>query len=84
MTNAAADDLVCGQFGQPLSGRVPDDVAPGRPQQAADGAEQSGLAGAVGTDERDDLAALDVERDVLQRADAAVADHEVGDGQEHG
>src|SRR2546430_1867442 len=52
-------------------------------QQTADRAEQGGLSGAVGPDEGDDLAAADLERDVVQRDDRAVADLEVGDGEEH-
>jgi hypothetical protein len=34
---------------------------------AADDADQRGLAGAVGAEQREDLAALDVEVDALQR-----------------
>src|SRR5690348_18290247 len=41
-------------------------------QEARDGVEQCGLAGAVETDDRDELALMDVDRDVLQRLRLAV------------
>ena len=47
-----------------------------RPQQARDGFGQRRLAGAVGTQQRDDLAALEREVDILQHAMMAVADRE--------
>src|SRR5215475_14528864 len=39
---------------------------------AADCHHQGGLAGAVGADQRDDLALMDVDIDALERHDAAV------------
>ena len=44
-------------------------------EEAGDGAQRGGLAGAVGAEQRDDLAARDRERDALQRRDGAVIDH---------
>src|SRR5205085_10377900 len=52
--------------------------------QPGDGLEQRALSGAIGTDDRDDLAAIDVDRDAAhdgQTADIAgdeVCDSEVG------
>ena len=56
-------------------------------QHAGDRAEGSGLACAVGPDEGEDFALLHVEADVFDRADIAVADHEIfhpEDGFTHG
>ena len=48
---------------------------------AADDADQRGLAGAVGPEQREDLAAPDVEVDVLQRLEArGIGLGQVGDG----
>ena len=59
---------------------VPGDVdaveqdPPGRrAEQPGDRAEQRRLAGAVGSDEGDELARADVERDAVERDDGAVA-----------
>src|SRR6185295_9986880 len=54
-----------------------------RLHQPGDRAQRGGLAGAVGADQRDDLALLDGERHAAQRVDAAVADLEVADLQHH-
>lgn len=49
-------------------------VARPGPQQAADGMQDRRLAGAVGTDQGNDLRVLDGKRDALQRLDVAVED----------
>jgi hypothetical protein len=41
------------------------DLALHRLEQPQNGLEQGGLAGAVGADQRNDLAAFDLERDIL-------------------
>ncbi len=43
-----------------------------RAEQAGDGVERSRLAGAVGADERNDLAFVDMKRNTLQRLNDAV------------
>ena len=43
------------------------DLAVARPRIAAHGHHQGGFAGAVGADQRDDLAGIDVEVDALER-----------------
>ena len=48
----------------------------------ADGPEQRGLAGAVGTHQGDDLSLADLDRHVGQHGDAVVADVEFAYGQE--
>ena len=45
----------------------------GMAMRAGDGAEQRGLAGAIGADQRDRLAGLDRERDAAHRLQLAVA-----------
>ena len=45
--------------------------------QAGDGAQDRGLAGAVGADQRDGLALVDVERHALQRIDVVVVELDV-------
>jgi hypothetical protein len=45
--------------------------------EPVDRAQRRGLAGAVRTDERDDLAGLDAERDALERVDRPVVDVDV-------
>ena len=42
-------------------------LALGRHQDAADDADQRGLAGAVGAEQREDLAAMDIKIDALKR-----------------
>ncbi len=49
------------------------DAAGAGAQQAADGAHQRGLAGAVGADDRDRLAVADRKRDVVQHGERAIA-----------
>ena len=49
------------------------------PQHARDGLLRRRLAGAVGAEQRDDLAGVGVERDALERPDRAVADLDVVD-----
>ena len=64
---------------------VEDDLPAARPQQPADGVQRGRLAGAVGADERDDLALVDGQGDALQGVDVAVVGVEVGDlEQRHG
>ena len=46
-------------------------------EQAGDGAQRGGFAGAVRADERDDFALLDVQRDAGQRFDGAVVYRDV-------
>jgi hypothetical protein len=52
---------------------VPRHIAAVERDEAHDGAHRRGLAGAVGAEEADDLAALDGEADVVERDDRAVA-----------
>src|SRR5262249_32444133 len=51
-------------------------------QDAHDGVEQRGLAGAIGADDGDDLAVPDVERDRAHGLDLAIGDMSVSDGQQ--
>ena len=51
---------------------IEDNGAGARARRAADGHHQGGLAGAVGADQRDDLAFLDVDVDALEGLDLAV------------
>ena len=53
------------------------DTAAGRLHQTGDGAERGALARAVGADEGDDLALVDVEGDLLHGFDAAIVDLQV-------
>ena len=55
------------------------DVAFGRCQRAGDGFHGGGFAGAVGADERDELAFADFEVNALDGLDAAVGDFQAGD-----
>ncbi len=50
--------------------------------RAGDGAQQGRLAGAVGADERDDLAFVDGERHLAHRLQEAVAHVEPVDGEQ--
>src|ERR1051326_2044438 len=52
-----------------------------RGDDAGDGAEERGLAGAVRADERYDLTGVDVQRHALQGVDRAVVDVEPFDGE---
>ena len=78
-TATAGDDLVRREFGDVLT--LEADAALLRAEQAGDGAQGGGLARAVAADERDDPTGLDGERHVAQRADGAVADFKVLDGE---
>jgi len=51
-------------------------------QEARDGAQQRRLAGAVGTEQRDDLTGADGEIDAVQHADLAIAGGEPTQGEE--
>ena len=57
------------------------DGAGGRAQEAEDGVDDRGLAGAVGPEQGDRLAGRDVEVEVVDGEGVAVADGEAGDGQ---
>ena len=46
-------------------------------EQAGNGVQSGGLAGAVGTDQRDDLALVDLEGNALNSVDAAVIDVDI-------
>ena len=46
-------------------------------EQAGDGVQRGGLAGAVGADEGDDLPLIDLEGDALDGVDGAVIDVDV-------
>src|SRR5262245_66557902 len=59
------------------------DISVGGPRPPEDGHHQSGLAGAVRADERDDLALRDVEAYPVQHGDVAVAGGDVVD-RKHG
>ena len=54
------------------------------PMHPGDGADQRGLARAVGADDGDDLALGDLERDAVERLRVAVEEVEIADGQHHG
>ena len=75
--DAGRDDLVDGLAQQLLA--VPEDGPGAGLHQAGDGAQGGGLAGAVGADQRDDLAVGHLQRDAPEGLDAAVADMEVFD-----
>jgi len=73
--DSEADNFVRREADQAAA--VEGDRAARGPQQAGDRAQGGRLAGAVGTDERDDLPGLDVQVDPVQRLDGAVGDVEV-------
>ena len=75
--DAEAHDRVRPQRADRLA--VEPDAAAAGPHQAADRAQQRGLARAVGAEDADQLAALDPQRHLLQRADRAVVDREAVD-----
>ena len=56
---------------------VLDHAAACGPLQAGQDVQQRGLAGAVGTDQRGDLARCEVERDAVERAERAIVDRDV-------
>src|ERR1043165_1171689 len=66
---------------------VDDDAAAARLVDAADGVEQRGLAAGGGAGEREDVAAIDVEADAVERAHVDVAEAvglaDVGEADEH-
>jgi hypothetical protein len=64
------DDTMGGETDQLVATKA--DRAAGGPQQARDGIEQRGLTRAIRTKDRLDLALMDVDRDVVQRAMPAV------------
>ena len=69
-------------LGQPRDvGAAKHDAAARRPVHAGDGADERGLAGAVGADDGDDRALVDLERDVVERLRVAVEHVEVLDVQ---
>ena len=63
---------------------MPADGSRRRAEQAADGPQEGGFTGPVGTDEGDDFAAIDRQRHAVQRRDRPVADQQVVDAEEHG
>ena len=52
-------------------------------EQAGDGLEHGGLAGAVGADDDDDLAAIDVESDLVKHFHSGVGARQPGHVEEH-
>ena len=65
-----------------MSSPAIDDLPVARLRIAADGHHQGRLAGAVGADQRDDLALVDVDVDAAQRDDLAVVGLDAADGEE--
>ncbi len=63
-------------------GAVEYELAAGRLVDAAHQVEDRGLAGAVGADDGEDLALVDVEGDAVDGLDAAEVDREAVDGEE--
>ena len=52
--------------------------------KAGDGAQDRGLAGAVGANQRDGLALVDLDRHALQRVDVIVVELGIGDREKQG
>src|SRR5699024_9607550 len=77
--DAVLDDARGGGAGDVLA--LEGDGAAGGLDQPGDGAQRGALARALGADERDALAAPDVEGDALDGLDAAVAHFQVLDAQ---
>jgi len=77
VTDAQAHDRMRSAAAQILA--VKEDASRGRADEAADRAQRRRLARAVGTDERDDLAFVDVQRDAGERGDASVPRDQVLD-----
>ena len=70
--------------GQAADAGVPQhDAAPRRAKHAGDGADERGLAGAVGADDRHDGALRHFERNAVERPDVAVGHFEVLDGEHY-
>ena len=57
--------------------------APRRAQQATDGVQGSGFAGAIRAENGDDFALPDMQIDTVQRLDVAVADMQIFDFKQH-
>ena len=81
LRDAQADDAVGRERVEAVA--VETHATAARPHGAEDGPERRGLAGAVGADERHDLARRDGERDPAERPDVAVEGVDVGEI-EHG
>jgi hypothetical protein len=64
-------------------GAAIEDASARRPVHAGDGADERGLAGAIGADNGDDGALGDVERDTVERLRVAVEDVEILDPEHH-
>jgi hypothetical protein len=62
-------------------GTVKPDVAARRPDHAGDGADQRGLTGAVGANDRNDRAFRHLERHAIERLRVAVENIDAIDGQ---
>jgi hypothetical protein len=78
LRDAQLGDIVRRHIGNVAA--VEDDLAFARARIAEDGHHQGRLAGAVGADERDDLALIYLERDALKRDDIAVEGLDAADG----
>ncbi|KAI3478981.1 hypothetical protein L1887_59004 [Cichorium endivia] len=74
--DALAHDLVRGQLGDVLALEAHGAAAGAR--RAAEGHEQRGLARAVGADQRDDLAVVDMQAHAVHGADGAVVGGQIG------
>ena len=71
-------------LGQPaMSCAAIEDAPAGRAVDAGDGADERGLAGPVGTDDGDDGAFLDLQRDAVERLGVAVKQIERFDREDH-
>ena len=73
--HAQMDDLMTGSLGDILA--VEGDRAGLLGDQTHHALHGGGLAGAVGTDQRHDLALVDLKADALQRADNAIVDFKI-------
>ena len=78
--DAGADDLVLLHLGQLAA--LERDGAAGRLGPAADEVEHRGLAGAVGPDDDADLVAVEIEGEIVDRAEAVERDGQPFDGEE--
>ncbi len=82
LPDSLADDFVGRNVGD--VGALELHPAGARVEQAADGLESGGLAGAVGADQGHDLAAVDLEGDPPEGVDRAVEGVDVGETQDRG
>ena len=82
LADAERHDLVRLAAVDPLAAQP--DLALARSEEAGDRAQRRGLAGAVGPDQRDDLALIDREADAAQRVDRAVVGVDVLELEEGG